>query len=79
MGSAIRSGGNLEEVKAEHYQPRPEFKPAARNLKPGFVNWHCLRTSYASWLTLNGADVKDAQALYQWSYRERQAFIACIK
>jgi integrase len=43
------------------------IKPAARNLKLGFVNWRCLRTSYATWLKLNGADVKDAQALMRHS------------
>jgi hypothetical protein len=34
------------------------IKPAARSLKLGFVNWRCLRTSYATWLKLQGADVK---------------------
>lgn len=43
------------------------IKPAARNLKLGFVNWRCLRTSYATWLKLSGADVKDAQALMRHS------------
>jgi integrase len=39
------------------------IKPAARTLGLDFVNWRCLRTSYATWLKLAGADVKDAQAL----------------
>jgi integrase len=43
------------------------IKPAARKLKLGFVNWRCLRTSYATWLKLQGADVKDAQALMRHS------------
>ena len=43
------------------------IKPAARNLKLGFVNWRCMRTSYATWLKLQGADVKDAQALMRHS------------
>jgi integrase len=43
------------------------IKPAARNLKLGFVNWCCLRTSYATWLKLNGADVKHAEALMRHS------------
>ena len=43
------------------------IKPAARNLNLGFVNWRCLRTSYATWLKLQGADVKDAQALMRHS------------
>jgi len=43
------------------------IKPAARSLKLGFVNWRCLRTSYATWLKLHGADVKDAQALMRHS------------
>jgi integrase len=43
------------------------IKPAARNLKLGFLNWRCLRTSYATWLKLMGADIKDAQALMRHS------------
>lgn len=43
------------------------IKPAARKLKLGFLNWRCLRTSYATWLKLQGADVKDAQALMRHS------------
>jgi len=38
------------------------IKPAARELGMGWVNWRCLRTSYATWLKMAGADVKDAQA-----------------
>jgi len=38
------------------------IKPAGRTLGIGFVNWRCLRTSYATWLKMVGADVKDAQA-----------------
>jgi integrase len=43
------------------------IKPAARKLGLDFVNWRCLRTSYATWLKLAGADVKDAQALMRHS------------
>jgi integrase len=43
------------------------IKPAGQKLGLGFVNWRCLRTSYATWLKLAGADVKDAQALMRHS------------
>ena len=43
------------------------IKPAARELKIGWVNWRGLRTSFATWLKLAGADVKDAQALMRHS------------
>jgi integrase len=43
------------------------IKPAARSMNLGFANWRCLRTSYATWLKLKGADVKDAQALMRHS------------
>ena len=38
------------------------IKPAARELGIGWVNWQALRRSYATWLKMAGADVKDAQA-----------------
>jgi integrase len=38
------------------------LKPAGRKLGLEFVNWRCLRTSHATWLKMDGADVKDAQA-----------------
>jgi integrase len=44
-----------------------QIKPAARKIGLPFVNWRCLRTSYATWLKLGGADVKDAQALMRHS------------
>jgi hypothetical protein len=34
-------------------------KPAARKLGIGFVNWRCLRTSYATWLIEAGANPKN--------------------
>ena len=37
------------------------IKPAARELGIGFVNWRCLRTSYATWLIEAGANPKDVQ------------------
>jgi integrase len=43
------------------------IKPAARELNIGWVNWRVLRTSFATWLKLAGADVKDAQALMRHS------------
>jgi integrase len=43
------------------------IKPAARKLGLDFVKWRCLRTSYATWLKIAGADVKDAQALMRHS------------
>ena len=38
------------------------IKPAAKKLWLDFINWRCLRTSYATWLKIAGADVGDAQA-----------------
>lgn len=38
------------------------IKPAGRILGMPWLNWRSLRTSYATWLKLAGADVKDAQA-----------------
>ena len=43
------------------------IKPAARKLGLDFVNWQVLRRSFATWLKLAGADVKDAQALMRHS------------
>lgn len=43
------------------------IKPAARKLGVGWVNWQVLRRSFATWLKLKGADVKDAQALMRHS------------
>jgi integrase len=43
------------------------IKPAARKVGLGFVNWRCLRTSYATWLKEQKADPKDAQALMRHS------------
>jgi integrase len=39
------------------------IKPAARKLGLDFVNWLVLRRSFATWLKMAGADIKDAQAL----------------
>ena len=38
------------------------LKPAGREIGMPFVNWQVLRRSYATWLKMAGADVKDAQA-----------------
>jgi integrase len=43
------------------------IKPPARKLGLGFVNWLVLRRSFATWLKMVGADVKDAQALMRHS------------
>jgi integrase len=43
------------------------IKPVARKMGLPFVNWRCLRTSYATWLKMAGADVKDAQSLMRHS------------
>ena len=43
------------------------IKPAARKIGIGWVNWLVLRRSFATWLKLAGADVKDAQALMRHS------------
>jgi integrase len=43
------------------------IKPAAGKLGLAFVNWQVLRRSFATWLKLAGADVKDAQALMRHS------------
>ena len=42
-------------------------KPAARELGIPWVNWQVLRRSFATWLNIDGADVKDAQALMRHS------------
>lgn len=43
------------------------IKPAARKISVEFVNWQVLRRSFATWLKLAGADIKDAQALMRHS------------
>jgi len=43
------------------------IKPAAKPLGIPWVNWQVLRRSFATWLKLSGADVKDAQALMRHS------------
>ena len=43
------------------------IKPAAGKLGLAFCNWQVLRRSFATWLKLVGADVKDAQALMRHS------------
>jgi integrase len=37
------------------------IKPAARKIGLEFVNWRCLRTSYATWMIEAGANPKDVQ------------------
>ena len=43
------------------------IKPAARQLGIPWVNWQVLRRSFATWLKMAGADVKDAQGLMRHS------------
>lgn len=43
------------------------IKPAGTKLGIGWVNWQVLRRSFATWLKMVGADVKDAQALMRHS------------
>jgi integrase len=43
------------------------LKPAAQRLDIPWVNWQVLRRSFATWLKMTGADVKDAQALMRHS------------
>jgi len=43
------------------------LKPAGLKLGIGWVNWLVLRRSFATWLKMAGADVKDAQALMRHS------------
>jgi integrase len=43
------------------------IKPAARKLGMPWVNWLVLRRSFATWLKLSGADIKDAQGLMRHS------------
>jgi integrase len=43
------------------------IKPAAAKLGIPWVNWQVLRRSFATWLKMAGADVKDAQGLMRHS------------
>jgi integrase len=43
------------------------IKPAARESGLAFVNWRCLRTSYANWLRKKKVHPKDTQALMRHS------------
>ncbi len=43
------------------------LKPAAKPMGIPWVNWQVLRRSFATWLKMSGADVKDAQALMRHS------------
>ncbi len=60
---SVRSGKPMRDnaVLTRH------IKPAARKLGIGWVNWQVLRRSFATWLKLVGADVKDAQGLMRHS------------
>jgi integrase len=43
------------------------IKPASKKIGLPWVNWQVLRRSFATWLKLSGADVKDAQGLMRHS------------
>jgi integrase len=43
------------------------IKPAGKKIGLPWVNWQVLRRSFATWLKLSGADVKDAQGLMRHS------------
>ena len=43
------------------------IKPAAAKLGMAWMNWQVLRRSFATWLKMTGADVKDAQGLMRHS------------
>ena len=63
MFQSVRKGAPMRDnnILTRH------IKPAARKLGLGFVNWRCLRTSFATLLKENGVHVKDAQGLMRHS------------
>jgi integrase len=60
---SVKDGGPMRDnnILVRH------LKPAAVKLGIGWVNWLVLRRSFATWLKMAGADVKDAQALMRHS------------
>lgn len=60
---SVRSGAPMRDnnILLRH------IKPAGEKLGLGWVNWQVLRRSFATWLKITGADVKDAQALMRHS------------
>jgi integrase len=73
---AVKSSGPADLVFASLAKGKPmrdnnilvrHIKPAARKLGLPFVNWQVLRRSFATWLKMAGADVKDAQSLMRHS------------
>jgi integrase len=60
---SIRKGAPIRDnnVLSRH------VKPAARKLGIPWVNWRCLRTSFATMLKERGVHVRDAQALMRHS------------
>lgn len=60
---SVRSGAPMRDnnILVRH------IKPAAKSIGLPWVNWQVLRRSFATWLKLAGADVKDAQALMRHS------------
>ena len=74
--AAVKAHGNDDRVFQSTVKGAPirdnnilvrHIKPAARKLGIGWVNWQVLRRSFATWLKIVGADVKDAQALMRHS------------
>jgi integrase len=60
---SIKAGGPMRDnnILVRH------LKPAGTKLGIGWINWLVLRRSFATWLKMAGADVKDAQALMRHS------------
>jgi integrase len=60
---SVRSGAPMRDnnILVRH------IKPAGVKLGIPWVNWQVLRRSFATWLKMAGADVKDAQALMRHS------------
>jgi integrase len=60
---SVKAGGPMRDnnILVRH------IKPAARESGLAFVNWRCLRTSYANWLRKKKVHPKDTQALMRHS------------
>ncbi len=60
---SVKDGGPMRDnnILVRH------LKPAGSKIGIGWVNWLVLRRSFATWLKMAGADVKDAQALMRHS------------
>jgi integrase len=54
---ALRTGAEM----SDHNILTRHIKPVAKRLGMGRVNWQVLRRSYATWLLVDGVDVKSVQ------------------